>query len=475
MKLRALNLSEWRDYLPFLKRNLEGKHLSSPILYATDTIFFHVSGREFNRFVICLDGAFPRVYLAKDPLEGSSLDNKFIANLKREIGNAYIEKIELYHEDRILKITYITMNAVFKDEEKILYVELIPHHANLIVCDKQNKIILSYRPGSMDDKRPLLKGLLYEPLPGNLKILDSTSFSLTDFNNACATLEIELSKKRKKERFGYLLTHLKNRIKLLERKLLYLQKDIENARTHLNDNLKGDAIYICYSSLDRTKNDFEYEGLKVELDPSRSLSQNAEAYYKRAKKAKETIAQCEFFLKKAKEELEDSESALLQLEVADEAGLEVMAKELKIPQQKSAKTKKESHFTTLSRDSVPYFIDFHGTKILFGKNAKQNAFLTFLFDTSKEHYWFHIQGRSGSHVIIKKDKATPEEIIAAAEICLYQSSQDDGDIIYCPRKNVRKGQVLGEAIVKEFQTIHLKKVSKEIKNLVSQARRVELK
>ena len=101
MKLRALNLSEWRDYLPFLKRNLEGKHLSSPILDAMDTIFFHVSGREFNRFVICLDGAFPRVYLAKDPLEGSSLDNKFIANLKREIGNAYIEKIELYHEDRI--------------------------------------------------------------------------------------------------------------------------------------------------------------------------------------------------------------------------------------------------------------------------------------------------------------------------------------------------------------------------------------
>ncbi len=474
MKNKTLSSKDIEKYVAILSTSLKGRHLSSPIMYAKDTFLFHVSGKGKSTLVISLSGDFPRIYLTDAPFDGSSFDNNFLAILKKEISNAYIKDISQINGDRVLKISVISLNSIFKEEEKNIYLELLPHHPNLILCDEKDIILSAYKTSSLENKRPILKGLGYLPLENNYESKEESSFSIDDFETTCLEEEKNIYKKRKEEKFGYAITHFKNRKKLLERKITHLEKDKIEAEKHLDDNLKGDAIYVCYSEINNKQGYFDYEGIRVNLDPSRSLAQNAEQYYKRSKKAKETLKSVEIFLQQTKNELENINDTLAQIEIANENSLETYANLLKIPDGKSKK-KDEKTSCGLSSDTLPYFINYSGTKILFGKSAKQNTFLTFMYDTSKEHLWFHIENRSGSHVIIKKDDPNNDEIRVAAEICLINSSQKDGDVSYTKRKNVKKGHVLGEAILKEYKTIHLKNVSLETSKLLEKAERIKLR
>ncbi len=473
MKTRALTAKDLSDYVEILDKTLKGRYLSSPIMYAKDTFLFHISGKGKSTLVICLNGEFPRLYLTDTEFSGSSFDDKFLVSLKKEISNAYIEGVSQINGDRVLKFDIKTINSVFKEEEKYIYLELLPHHPNLIIANEDNTIISSYKVSSLESKRPMMRGLKYLPLENNFTNQNESEFNLKEYEEICEEQEIKIFKKRKDEKFGFAISHFTNRKKLLERKINYLEKDKKEAETHLNDNLKGDAIYICYSSINNKQGSFEYEGLEISLDPARTLAQNAERYYKRSKKAKETINNADKFLKESKKELENINDILLQIDVANENSLETYANLLKIPDGKTKK-KEDKISCVLSSESIPYFVTYNDTKILFGKNAKQNTFLTFMYDTSKEHLWFHIAGRSGSHVIIKKDDPNDDEIRIASEICLINSSQNDGDINYTKRKNVKKGHVLGEAILKEYKTIHLKDISEETIELLESAKRVKL-
>lgn len=469
----SLKSSALKSYLAYLKPLVVSHHLSRPSLYTENTFYFHASGEQ-NRFVISLDDANPRFYLAPADVNVSSLESKFLDLLKKELGNAYVVDLEQVNDDRVIHFSLTVINGVYKEEARSLYLELIPHHANLILCEDDGTIIGAYRNGEMSDERPMLRGLHYlapekKPFPETNEPFDPLAYSA-----ACLEEEKTLADRRKKDRFGWLFEALKKKAKLLERKLLALQSDKSAAEAHLEDGAKGDAIYMKYAELNNRMGSFDYDGLRVELDPSRSLSGNAQLYYRRAKKAKETLKLNETNQAQAEKDLSDVRSALLQLAFCDEEGLEELAKELEISPQKSPQKKKSGDWRGLSHDSIPFEVDLHGTKILFGKSAKQNDCLTFLLDTAKDHLWLHVNGTTGSHVMIKKDNPTEEEIRTACEIALLNSGEEDGDILYTLRKNVRKGNVMGLAIVKEGKTIHLKNIRPETRTLWANAERMKL-
>lgn len=473
MNEKALTYKQLSKYVSFLKKECVGKYISSPSMYSSDTFYFHFSNKGFHSLVISLEASFPRIYMRKEDMDVSSLEGPFLFSLKKEVGNAYIKNISQINEDRVLEFELITTNSVFKEERKFLLVELIPNHPNMILLDSGRKIVLAYKTSSLEDKRPIMKGLKYIPLEKGANNVCDESFSFEEFNDICLEKEKDLANKRKNEKFSYAFTYYKNKKKLLERKIRKLEEDIIEANKHLNDGEKGDAIYVCYSSLNNKQGSFDYEGLHIELDPSKSLSANAENYYKRAKKSKESIRQATIHLEEARKDLENVSLAYSQLLLANETGLETFAKDFKIPSF-NGKKKKEGKTYGFSHDSIPYFIEHEGTKILFGKNAKQNTYLTFMYDTSKEHLWFHVTSHSGSHVIIRKDNPNDDEIRIAAEICLINSSLPDGDVMVAKRKNVHRGHSLGEAIVKEYSTIHLKDVSEATKKLLENAKRLLL-
>ena len=80
-------------------------------------------------------------------------------------------------------------------------------------------------------------------------------------------------------------------------------------------------------------------------------------------------------------------------------------------------------------------------------------------------------GNSGSHVIIKKDDPSEEEINIAASIALLNSKQEEGEVMMAFRKDVRKGSVPGQAVVKTFKPLRLNRIDSKVKDLLKSAKK----
>jgi predicted ribosome quality control (RQC) complex YloA/Tae2 family protein len=459
-------------YAPFVESRLARRHMGNPILYASNAFFFRLSGSGPKRLALALDDGDPRFYLATEAIEATSLESRFLNDLRKEAHNAYVRSLRQVNGDRVAAFELTVINEVYKEEKRILYFELIPHHANLILTDGSDKIISSFRPGELSDERPMLKGMRYAPPPQKGFIRQEGPFDPAAYEAKCLAAEALLAEKRKADRFSWLADALRRKEKLLIRKKARIQEDIAEADKHLGDGRYGDLLFMQMSPESPRPAFLEADGLKIPLDPAKTPAQNAEEFHKRAKKSRETVKKGTENLRQADNELEETRSALAQLQAADEAGLETLAKELAILPD-APQAKKAERWHGLSRDSLPYAIDFHGTKILFGRSAKQNDCLTFLFDTAKDHYWLHVQSGTGSHVMIKKESPTPEEIEAAAEVAVLVSGLTDGDVMVARRGDVRKGPVAGMALVKEHKTVRVRSVSPEIRHLVTSAQKIK--
>jgi predicted ribosome quality control (RQC) complex YloA/Tae2 family protein len=453
----------------YLSRELTSKHLSRPCLYTHNTLFFHTTNNNFHRLTISLDPNNPRVYLSETDINASTLETPFYSSIKKELGNAYVTGITSINDDRLIRISFTIINSVYKEEGRSLVVELLPHHSNLIILDEQDKIISLYRPSDLESKRPLLRNMSYVP-PTKSFVNNSldNDFNLKDYFSECDKEEQDLFASRKKERFGPLSDYFKRLQKSLTRKIELLQKEIEQASQHVNDGQYGDYLYT--NNIDVKQGQIDVDGVILTLDPTKSLSLNADSFYKKAKKAKMTLIEGEKNLELTKKkllELDNASSLLLQ---ADENGLETLAKQWGLLEPLKNEKKKEN---SLSSSVLPSFVNFGNTKIVFGKNAKQNDCLTFLLDTSKKHVWLHVNGASGSHVMIKKDNPTTEEISMAAQIALLNSSLQEGEVLLALRGDVNKTSTPGLVSLRKSEVKRFK-VTKEANDLLLTAQKYEL-
>lgn len=465
--MRPLRYQELSELLPYLKKELVGKHLSSPVLLDGKTFLFRPSGKGMKGFLISLRNECPFLSFDTDESPFSSLSAPFLESFKKTLPNPYIEEISLLHEDRIVALETTIVNRVYKEERRFLLIELFPMHPNLLVLDEEKRILWVYRPSPLESKRPLMKGLTYSlPAKDNKGIFDkSIEF---DFSKYLKETKEEIKKivlLRKKEKFSSYLKELQTKAKHAKRKIEAIASDVENAKKHLNDNEKADAIYMHLEEIDLQKGSFECDGLVIQLDPALSLPMNASRYYQKAKKAKETIKRCEANLENAKRELEDALAAIYELDHADEAALEKMMNLEK-------RGHKKANDSLLGSSSLPYEVRYEGTRIAFGRNARQNDALSFLLLTAKNHLWFHAIGTKGPHVIIKSDSPSPEIIRLAAEIAIKEAKKVDGLVMVTPHKNIKKGSSAGEAIVKEYETIRVDKVSQTTIELLKTAKKM---
>ncbi len=463
----AIAGKEFASYAKALENRIIGKHISRPILVSRDTLFFHLSGKGDRRFVICLDKSFPRAYASPNESNLSSIDSPVYSLFKKELSNAYLSKVSQENGDRILRLDLTVVNNVYKEETRYLFFEMLSMHPNLILTDENRKIIAYTHGSSLESKRPIIKGISYLPPDKPFENEEKLPFDYESFLSLSLAKENEILQERKKERFGSLLSSYEAKKKRLERKLVSIQNDKDDAAKHIDDALIGDYIYTNFDSIDENR-EFEFEGKAIELDPNKPLVEIANSFYKKAKKAKNALKEIEKLQKQTEEELEETLSSLSLLKISDEEGLESFAKDWGL----SAKKGKE---VNIGGANIPYQIEDNGTTYLFGKNAKQNDTLTFLIDTCKTHYWFHIKEAKGSHVMIKKDEPSKEEILLACEFALLANGKSDGDIMMAERKYVYKGNAPGQAIVRRYETVHLKNVRSNTKTLFAGAAKMSLR
>src|SRR5574344_1677453 len=264
------------EYVTFLDSKIKGRHLSRCLLFAHNAIFFHLSGEEYHRLSIVLDDNNPRLYPSSNDVSLKSEESPFFLTLKRDLANSYINGFSQLGDDRILAISLTIINSVYKEEGRTLVVELLPHHANLLLLDENSKILALYHDSPLSDKRPLLKGLTYCLPTKNFIDKEEPPFALADYLSSCEKDEASLMLIRRNDRFSPLINSLKRRQKLLKRKIEAIQNDIDKASSHLNDGDYGSLLYTYKDEIDLSKGQVNLEGSSFEVDPHKSLAINAE-------------------------------------------------------------------------------------------------------------------------------------------------------------------------------------------------------
>lgn len=462
-----LNHEEIASLAATLNQRIVGAHLQGFTEFDQDVFFWSVSGRD--RLVFCLSHSFPRVYVGGEALEGASLNNVFAAAMRKMLSRAKILSVGSITGERILYLDLERVNEVYKKERVRLVFEMIPSKPRLLLLDEAGSILISTHYSSLDSKRPLLRGMQYVlPPKGDFVAPKKPPFDESSYALLCQKEEEQLMLSRKKNRFGDLAKKVRTKRKAAAKKVEAIQRDIEEAKVHLHDGIYGDYIYTEWGQFKKGDSSFIYEGQAIPLDEKKTPQENATAFYKRAKKAKAALEQGQANLEKAIAELENADTLLAMIENLDGEALELSGKKLGLFEQ--GKTK-EIQSTTL----LPYQVQEGDIRILFGKNARQNEFLSFLYTSDKNVLWFHRFPGSGSHVLLLSSHPSNAEIQLACEIALLASGVETGDVMYTERKNLRRGNSLGQAIVKSYQSAHIPQVSQKAKDLFTKASRVHMK
>ena len=465
MRIRS---AHWENYASKLNEELVGQRMSKIIHF--DSAVFLCSLSKSGTLVFVLTGEQPRVYPSSFPIYASSLNSSLSVAMRKNLSNAKIESIQTLNGDSILEIALLGTNEIFQPESFYLIAELIPYKANLILLDSERKVLASLYSGSLDSPRPLFRGLTYQ-CPE--KPADPPSFSeivpFETIRERWITQESELAEKRKKSIYSTLFAKAKKNVKTLENRLKAIDGDIQNAEVHLNDYLYGDHIYTCLEEIDPSLGYFDYYGEKVALDPTLSAKGNAELFYKRYKKAKQSIEKAKERKKKTLEEIEQAKAFVQLLELSSEEDLLKIEKEIGPLDGKGSST----HYAS-STSFFPFECFIGETRYVYGRNARQNDFLGTLFSKKGERLWLHVKLGHGAHLIIDKDNPSNKEIEQGCEICLLASGVSAGEVMIAKKKDVRKGNVIGLAVVKQYTSATIKSISKPAQEAFDSGKKVSL-
>jgi len=261
------------------------------------------------------------------------------------------------------------------------------------------------------------------------------------------------------------LNRKKNEIlKRYEQKFTTLKKKIESIENNIEHNTKssmfkeyGDAILLNLSVIKKGEGEFKYnfenETRVVKLNKEYTPQQNAEYYYKKYKKQKNSIEE----LKKKKEILEK----IMEKEKKEHNEI------LETNNLKSIKKMHKEKIDIKEETEKKYFRKFilnESFQVWVGKDSYSNDLLTMRY-SSPNDLWFHVRGATGSHTVLKINSKTlvPEkEIIkTAASIAAYYSKARNASnvpVAYCERKYVKKikGLKQGSVIMEKEKIVNVK-------------------
>ena len=258
--------------------------------------------------------------------------------------------------------------------------------------------------------------------------------------------------------------------KKLERRKEKIEEDLTQAEKFEQYKRFGDLLMMNKDLIKKGEDSvklvdiFDPQQSSVEIPLSVRLSpiQNAQAYFKKYKKARDALKVMKKRKAETEKEIVQVEKILEKLDrTTKELELEKIKKELivlgflkekKIPERRK-KGKREF--------SPKRFVTKDGCEILVGRNNKENDHLTFKF-ARPDDLWFHAQDVPGSHVVLrrkeKKKEPSPNDIKEAAQVAAYFSKARKArkvPVIYTLAKYVKKPKKgkLGLALVEREKTI----------------------
>ncbi|WP_300409734.1 NFACT RNA binding domain-containing protein [Lagierella sp.] len=252
----------------------------------------------------------------------------------------------------------------------------------------------------------------------------------------------------------------KNQKKLV--KLLEEKKTSENREKY---KTYGDILSANIHSIDRGAKEIVLENfydpnlkkISIPLDIKKSPWQNAQMYYKKYSKLKTSATLLKVQIPKIEEEIRYFSQVLDTLKKIE---TDSEAEEVKDELSKQGYIKKSRKKTkkVVSKKSTPlHFTNSRNKHFYVGKNNFQNDYITLKL-ANKEDIFIHVKDVPGSHVILRNDNISQEDILDGCYLAAKYSSISEEiniSVDYTYKKNVNKpkGARPGMVYYEEFTTV----------------------
>ncbi|NEU29430.1 fibronectin/fibrinogen-binding protein [bacterium LRH843] len=196
----------------------------------------------------------------------------------------------------------------------------------------------------------------------------------------------------------------------------------------------------------------------IELDPQKSPSENAQSYFKRYTKAKNSIEVVQEQIKMAEEEVKYFEQLIQQTESAAPKDIEEIREELMeegyIKRHQKNKLKKKN-----TKPQLEQYTSTNGIDFFVGKNNKQNDYVTNKF-ARQDEIWLHTKDIPGSHVVIRSIEPDEQTILEAATVAAFFSKARQSSSVpvdYTKVRHVKKpnGSKPGFVIYDQQTTVYV--------------------
>jgi len=382
--------------------------------------------------------------LLRKYLEGAKIA-KVIQPQNREIG------------ERILEFYFETYNELTEKIYLCLSIELMGKHSNVILYNYDTNVIIGCAHNVGAEKsgvREIIGGLPYAYPPKiNHKNFSGFSQFLKENISVNETIDNYFADLQEQEKIkslkSRLLTIMKTKLRKVNSAFEKIKKQASTSEKADLYRRKGDLIMAnLFHNKDFSKNievmDYETNSpLKIELDETKTLKENANQFYKLYNKAKTANLKAEEMNKNIEIEKEHLEQVLYSIESAQTVDelVEIEEESGKGKQGKEdAKCKVQS---AKGKTTLPFAVYLLPFTVYVGKNNKQNDYIVSKL-AHDEDLWFHTHNCAGSHVLLRVEagqSVTDEIIFECAKLAKQYSRAKDSSkvgVIYTKAKNLKK-------------------------------------
>lgn len=490
------NPSEPAMFCMLLRKHLEGSIIENIYQIGLDRmICIEVKGRNelgdmsYKKLVIEIMGRHSNIVLI-DKEKNTILDsikhvsyavNSYRAILPRQ---PYVlppeqEKLDPFHSEEQDVLRKIDFNAGKLDKQLVeqfaglspLFAREIVFHSGL--ANRQTlpkafiEIIRQTRDGmiqpsiTINSQKEAFYFLPLAHMKGESKTFESLSDMLDRFYFGKAERD------RVKQQASDLERFIQNEKDKNEKKIEKLKSTLEDAKKAEEYQLFGELLTANMYALQRGMKEIEVinyydengKTINIPLDPLKSPSDNAQKYFSRYQKAKNSIEIVKEQIRLAEDELAYFDSLQQQLMAASIRDIAEIREELVDGGYIRERQKKKNKSSNQGKPQLEIYKASNGTEILVGKNNKQNDYLTSKH-AGRDEIWLHTKDIPGSHVVIRSKFPDEETIKEAAILAAYFSKARQSSSVpvdFTKVRHVKKpsGAKPGFVIYDNQQTIYV--------------------
>ncbi len=289
------------------------------------------------------------------------------------------------------------------------------------------------------------------------------AFSASSANDTVRKLYHEmLGKEIARRQKNDLIQVCAKRVKHNEKILVAIAEEAEDFSDAERYKVRGDLLltygYMVKGYVTEIKvTGYDGNEVVILIDPERSVSENAERFYKKYQKAKRSVEQLEKRRAVIATEQAFLQDSLFFIEQSEDATL-FSAIKTELEEQGIIKTPRDKKHKE-SKKKRPPTVQYGDYSLIYGRTAQENEFVT-LKCANDQDMWLHVQNMPGAHVIIKSpDGQFSDEVMGvAAQIAVHFSKAKGGSKVpvdYTRKKHIRKpkGTPPGFVLYENFKTL----------------------